>query len=169
MEILGIGVLELVFIGLIMLIILGPGQLEKTMRMAGSFIRQLRQSAFYKDIMRTEQLKQQVIQQVGLNKVNEEFRSLNDWQLSQKGLENQIGGGQLVQANPKTPNNQPGFPAWSSNQARIRPLHAATTRQDARFPGWIDPNPNTRRGPQRNPISKAGSEIQPVEKNPPTG
>ncbi len=75
MEIFGIGPLELLLIFIIMMIVLGPGEMVKGAKKLAEWIRKVRQSDLWKTSKEITELPKQVMKETGLQ---DEIRQLQD-------------------------------------------------------------------------------------------
>ena len=85
MEIFGIGPLELLFIVLIAIIVLGPKDMATTAQKAATWLRKLRKSEFWASTKEVMDIPNQVLHESGLDKEIRELKSI-----SQKTFETSV-------------------------------------------------------------------------------
>jgi Sec-independent protein translocase protein TatA len=156
MEFLGIGPMELLFILIIALIILGPKDMAKAGKTVGSTLRKIVTSPQWRTVQQTSRemknLPNRLIREAGLEELRNQIPDLNrvgkDLSYSIRDQSNQIiipdGNSDLSQ---KTP-DQPGVSAWASSQ----PPSADNPTNDYNLDPWITaPLPPEKNGASHAP------------------
>jgi len=85
MKVFNIGIPELVFLGLLALIVLGPERIVKTARSLGIWVRKVTKSPLYQDVVTTSQelrdLPRKIMRESGLEEpINEINKTLGDYE-----------------------------------------------------------------------------------------
>jgi Sec-independent protein translocase protein TatA len=115
MEFLGVGPLELLFIFLIALIVLGPNDIVKTSRTVGRFLRKVVTSPTWSAIQQTSReiryLPNKLIREAGLE---EQAKSLNEISSSMKELGNFQANLNLNESLKANQGGQSDFSAWTT-------------------------------------------------------
>jgi Sec-independent protein translocase protein TatA len=124
MEILGVGLPELIFILLLVLVIFGPKDLEKAGKMAGRAIFRFLNSDTWKAIRQVGKLPAELVRQAGLDELRDSLDA------GKKAPSPTIGtpagpapaaGPTAAAAEPRGGTSQPSAPAPAEAEHRLRP------------------------------------------------
>lgn len=83
MEIFGIGPLELLFIFLIILVVLGPKEMVNGSRKLAAWIRKLRESDLFKTTKEIARMPEEIMKETGLQDEMNKLKTMNQQQLSE--------------------------------------------------------------------------------------
>ena len=125
MEVFGIGPLELLFIFIIILVVLGPNEMVSSAKKLAAWIRKLRESELFKTSKEIAEMPKKIMKETGLEDELSQIRDLSSrtvdgvvHQALNEEKKQKDSNKKAIEAPRKTPKKTTGKPAWNKKNVK---------------------------------------------------